>query len=162
MDVFLPFQFNPTEVARTRNVDYTFSSAPGSPIPTAMFKGIQGDSLTLTLLFDAVETYEEKKLGTTAQRSYIEMFTSPDFDDFDDDIGQFTPPPRARLGIGEESWDVVVLSAQIRDVRQNDSLHPTRTWVDIQMRTIFTDVAALRARYDFLRTYADRIAIVAE
>lgn len=160
MDRLLYFQFNPTEVPRSRNVDYNFSSPPGSPLPTALFKGIQGDSFTLSLMFDAVESFDENSLGTTGQKAFLESLTQPDFDDFSDDIGLFVPPPEARFGMGQESWDVVVTSLQFRDVRWNTDLTPTRTWVEIQMRSMFVDVATLRARFDFLQTYLERETVV--
>jgi len=159
MESVMDFQFNPTETTRGRTAEYNFTSGPGSPIPTASFKAIQGDTFSITLLFDAVETYEEAKLGTTAQKAFIESFTSPDFDDFSDDLGQFTPPPQARYGMGEESWDVLILSHNFRDVRWNLSGHPTRTWCELQMRTMFVDVASLRARFDFLASLRDLAAV---
>jgi len=153
MDAVMDFQFNPSEISRTRTVDYNFNSPPGSPLPTAQFKGIQGDAMNLSLLFDAVENYSDNTLGTTAQKAFIESLTQPDFDDFSDDLGLFVPPPQTRLGIGEESWSGVLTSVNFRDVRWNRNLIPTRTWIDIQFRSSFGDVEALRARFDFLQNY---------
>lgn len=154
----LDFQFNPTEVARVRAVDYDFTVPPGGPIALAAFKGIQGDSFTLSLLFDAVETFDSELQGTTAQKAFLESLTQPDFDDFSDDLGSFTPPPRARYGLGEESWDVVVTNLQFRDVRWNRDMVPTRTWAEIQFRSHFVDVATLRARFDRLQSYRDALS----
>jgi len=159
LESLMDFQFNPTEVPRARTVDYTFSQPPGSPLPTAMFRGIQGDSFSLSLLFDAVETYDHSHLGTTAQKAFLESLTQPDLNEFSDDIGQFVPPPHARYGMGDESWEVVVTSLQFRDVRWNRSGIPTRTWADVQMRTVFVDIASLRARLDFLAQYRDLAAV---
>lgn len=159
MDAVMDFQFNPTNTTRSRVANYKFAEPPGSPIPTAMFKNIQSDSFTLSLLFDATDSYSEFALGTTAHKAFIESFTQPDFDDFYDDLGQFIPPPQVRYGMGSESWTCVMLDTKFRDVRWNRDMTPTRTWVEITLKTMYVDIAELRARFDFLQSYQDLVLI---
>lgn len=162
IDQIMPFQFNPTEVDRARNVEYEFNSPPGSPAPTAFFMSIGGDSFTLQLLFDAVENYDPDKLGTTAQKAFIELLTQPDISLFSDEIGLGAAPPEARIGIGEEDWAVLVLSHRFRDVRFNRDQIPTRTYVDLQLRTMFTTVAAIRTRLEYLSSFVEKVTIFRE
>ncbi len=150
------FQFNPTEVTRARAVEYVFTSPPGSPLPFALFKGISGDTFTLQLLLDAVEDYDEDSEGTNAMKAALEIYTQPDYDEFSDDLGQFVSPPMARYSMGDESFEVVVLSSQFRDIRWNREGYPTRTFADLQMRTAYTNIASLRARLDRLNVLRQR------
>jgi len=151
------FQYNPTETTRGRQVSYNDISPPGSPQPTANFVSIAGDVITLQLLLDAVEDYDPNKEGTGAMKAALEMFTQPDYAQFSDDIGQFVSPPVARYGMGDDSWEVRVDSVQFRDVRFNREGQATRTYVDIQMTAIFTDIATLRSRLDRLQNLRSRV-----
>lgn len=146
----LNFQFNPSEVNRSRTVDYVFESPPGSALPTALFKSMSGDSFTISLLLDAVETFNSDEEGTSAQKAFFEAFTQPDIDLFSDDLGQFVAPPSARYGMGNESWPILFTSINFRDVRWNRQGIPTRTYVDLQFRGHLTDISVLRARLDSL------------
>lgn len=145
------FQFNPPEVTRSRTVDYEFDSSPASVLPSAYFKAITGDTITIQLLLDAVETYKDSKKGTLAQQAFLESLTCPEFDEFSEEVGSFVSPPPVLYCMGEQSWKVVIPSLQFRDVRWNKYAIPTRTYVDIQMRTYFTDINEIKARYDQLR-----------
>jgi hypothetical protein len=150
------FQYNPTEVTRARTVEYIFTSPPGSPLPFALFKNISGDTFTLQLLLDAVEEYDQDSEGTSAMKAALETYTQPDYDEFSDDLGQFVAPPMAIYSMGEESFEVVVLSVQFRDIRWNRDGISTRTYADLQMRTAFTNIASLRARLDRLNLLRQR------
>jgi hypothetical protein len=150
------FQFNPTEVTRARAVEYIFTSPPGSPLPFALFKSISGDTFTLQLLLDAVEDYDHENKGTSAMKAALEIYTQPEYNEFSDDLGQFVSPPMARYSMGDESFEVVVNSIQFRDVRWNRDGIPTRTYVDVQMRTAYTNISSLRARLDRLNVLSHR------
>lgn len=140
------FQINPTAAPRTRTVNYTFNSPPGSPLPTATFDSISGDTFSITLLLDATWSFDAEKLGTLAQQAELELYTQPDADRYIAGVGQFISPPRLRFGVGDVMTTVVVTSLGFRDVRWNTSMMPTRTFADIQMRAVWTGPAELRNR----------------
>lgn len=155
------FQFNPTTVQRDHTVDYDFVSAPGSPLPVASFKSVQGQTITLQLLLDAVENYDAASEGITAQLSELESFVQPDIDQFSAGLGSFISPPEVRYGMGRRSWNVVVTNLSIKEERWSRKAIPTRARVDFTMRTNFVDVADIRAQLERMASLRERAGWVA-
>lgn len=132
------FQYNPTEVAYEHTVNYSLSSAAGSPLPTAYFGSIQGQSVSFSLLLDATEGYSSREKGVLAQKAELISLVSPDLDRFSRSLGQFVSPPEVLFGMGPESVKVIVPKISFRDVRFNRELEPTRCYADIQLQAIYT------------------------
>jgi hypothetical protein len=158
VDIF-PFQYNPTIVTRARSVEYNFSSPPGSPIPFAQFKSISSDRITLELLLDAVEIYDEDKQGVGAQKAFLESLTQPDIDSYSVDLGQFIPPPVAKFSLGRESFDVVATGVQFRDVRWNRRMICTRSRAQIQLATYWVSAANLGTWLSNLETLRQKVTV---
>jgi len=159
VESFFSFPFNPTEDERIRSVEYAFTSSPGSPQPVATFKHIGGEEMTIELLLDATDPYYEEWEGVTAMLAELESYTQPDISKFTADLGQFIPPPQVRYGMGNEYWDVVIPRISIRTVRRNRRHEPTRAYVTVEMRAIFTDISAISSRLQRLRRFRDMVII---
>lgn len=142
------FQFNPTTVQRDHTVDYDFVSPPGSPLPVASFRAVQGQTITFQLLLDAAENFSAAKEGITAQLSELESYAQPDIDQFTADLGTFIAPPQLRYGMGKRSWNIVATAVSVKEERWSRTGIPTRARVDLTLRTNFTDVADIRAQLE--------------
>jgi len=153
------FQYNPTTVSRVMSVQYNYDSPPGSASPNAFFKSIDGNKITLELLLDAVESYSTDKEGVGAQKAFFESFMQPDIDSYSEDLGQFIPPPQARYGSGNESFDVTVDNVRFNDVRWNRQHICTRSRVQLQMTTYWTDRYKLLAWLHHLETLRSLVSV---
>jgi len=153
------FQFNPTEHTRDLDVDYNFVSPPGSPLPTAIFKSVIGGSMSMVLLLDATEGYSTAKEGVAADMAELERYTQPDIDKFLTSLGQFISPPTVVFGRGSDFWNVVIPKMTFRVVRENSYGYPTRVYVDIKMKAIFTSVADIQMRLKRLKRLSDMVTI---
>lgn len=144
------FQYNPTRVVREHQTDYEFVSPPGSPLPSAYFRAIQGQVITFQLLFDASETFDDDKEGVSAQMAELESYNQPDISQFTSDLGSFVSPPQLRFGLGKRSWAVLSTSITFTEERFNRQMVPTRARADVSLRANFTDIAAVRSYLDRL------------
>jgi len=140
------FQFNPTQVGHSRAVSHDFATPGGGYLPLAQFLYVNGDTFSISLLLDATDEYSHAKQGTRAQKACIELLTHPDVDDFLSGVGQFNPTPQVRFEVGGVSWNVKIVSLNMKDVRWNNELIETRTTVDIEMQSIYTSAAEMKAR----------------
>ena len=157
-----PFQFNPTEFRRAHNANYVFSSSPGSPLPIALFKSIQGADITFQLMLDSIQDFrtgtnqrENRSLGvgTMAQQAELESYVQPDLDSFlgsgalpgSSTLGNFVSPPEVRLTIGPRTWNVVSTTISFTDLMFDRELLPIRTIADVSMQAVFVDDAELAA-----------------
>ena len=151
------FQFNPSEITHDRGVEWVFESPTGSSLPTAIFRAIGGDTFALTLLLDATELNSRNSDGVRAKKAFLESLTQPDISKFNDDLGQFVAPPAVKFGMGGLMFDVVVSRASFRDVRFQTDLVESRTYVDLELRTYFVSVAAIKAHLQRLSSLRSRV-----
>jgi len=155
LDAHFVFQFNPTNTSHQVTPEYAFINPPGSPAPTAQFRFVNSDELSLDLLLDAVETFSVNEEGITAQRSFLESIARPDLDQYLKSTGQFISPPRVLYGMGLDSWECVVTSYACRTTRWNREGTPTRARVSLLLKSLFVGFAATQRRYQDLREYRD-------
>lgn len=150
-----PFQYNPTRITRDRAAGYALVSPPGSPLPTATFQHISEEVISFTLMFDATSNYSEEQEGVGARIAELESFTQPEISAVLAGLGQFISPPTVRIGLGNNSWPVVIPKLKIREERFNSIGHVTRCYVDIQAKVYATGPSVLRSylgRLDQLRS----------
>ncbi len=138
------FQFNPTEDEKAREVEWGWAAAQGTALPEAVFTRIASEKFTMQLFLDATENYSADKEGVRADIAALESFTFPDPDMYSADMGQVASPPPALFGIGEDVYNIVVESTNVRVVRRNFEMHPTRAFVDIKLSSTFTDVKKIQ------------------
>jgi hypothetical protein len=141
-----PFQFNPSNWTRDLDVNYSLISPAGSAMPTAIFQGIVGDVVNMTLLLDATEGYSRAREGVKADMAELESYSQPEIDRYLTDIGQFISPPQVIFSRGEDFWTVIVPKMTFRTVRENTYGYPTRVFVDIKMQAVFTNIQNLQTK----------------
>jgi hypothetical protein len=154
-----PFQFNPSSLDRTRDVGYAFITPPGSILPTAVFLGIAGDTISLNMLLDATSGYSDSKEGVNAQKAELESYTQPDIESYINTLGQFIPPPEVRFGYGADSFKVIITKLKFHDSRFNIDGYPTRTTAEMEMRTYYTSQAEIRQRLARLEALRSQVII---
>jgi len=140
------FQFNPTQRNSGRAPQWDFISPVGSTEPFAIFKSIAGRTISFTLLLDATVGYSDLKQGVRAQKAWLEQFVNPDVTRFINDLGQFVGPPDLMYGMAGMHYHVKMTKCTPRDVRWNTKGFETRTYMDIELQTVFTDAAAIKSR----------------
>jgi len=155
----LPFQYNPTETTRRVTAAYNYISAAGSPIPTASFKSGTGSQITLELMFDAAEDYDDNKEGVGAYRAFLESFCLPDVEDYSTDLGQFIPPPQALYGLGKDSFHVVVNDVQFRETRRAPNGDVTRMRAQLNLSQYWRSQYELRAWLHHLESLRQMVEV---
>jgi len=147
-DVFV-FQLNFPELSRNASAEYNFISPPGSMLPTAIFKATPGQDFTISIMVDSSGYYSET--GVLPDLAYFESLVLPDIDTYIESNSRWISPNRLMFVVGGRLWDVVCLSVAIKETRYQRDLIPNRATVDVTLKSIYIDQAAIVTYLDNLR-----------
>jgi hypothetical protein len=136
------FQFNPSEDEKTREVAWAWAVV-GPLLPEAIFIRLSREAFSLQLFLDATENYDPDKQGVGADIAALDSFTMPYPEIYCADMGQVASPPLTLFGIGEDAYYVVVNSVNVRVVRRNSEMHPTRAYVDLKLTSTYVDTSQM-------------------
>lgn len=145
------FQFNPANRLIGHNVNYNLTTPPGSALPTASFKNIDGPTFSLQFLLDATENYSAAREGVRADKAFLESLVQPSIEEYLRELNQFTAPPEVRYTMGGDSFQVLVTKCGFRDARFNNKGFETRTFVDLELQMYMADPRLLTARLERLK-----------
>lgn len=140
------FQFNPTDLQRRREPQWSMHSSPGSEVPIAIFNHVGSERIELTLLLDARETFDPQQGGTRAQQAWLESMAMQDPDDYLANADLFNKPADYRLLWGVRTWPIVVRSVSVKEEVFNEDLEPVRARVQMTLETRFDDLATLTSQ----------------
>lgn len=153
------FQFNPTERNVVHSPNWNFATPPGSALPIASFRNIDGPTFSLTLLLDATENYSSDMQGVRAAKAFFESLAQPTYSQYIEALGTFTSPPEVRYTMGGEQFEVLVTKVSFRDVRFNRDGFETRTYVDLEMSMYMKNPALLKARLERLKFLRNKVVV---
>jgi hypothetical protein len=156
------FQFNPPERGVAHSANWNFATPPGSALPLATFKNIDGPVFGLTLLVDATENYRSNKQGVRADKAFFESLVQPAYTQFIDNLATYTSPPEVRYTMGGESFPVLITRVTFRDVRFNREAFETRTYIELEMQMYMKDPALLKARIERLNSLRNKVVVRSE
>jgi hypothetical protein len=141
--VALAFQYNPTSVKITRNLDYGSIDTPGSSFPATYFRSAKPDQIEFTLFFEA----KSKLNSPTKASSYFDGISkelaalqSLTYSDSVLKLYRSNPllnrPPKVILSLGPKlTIDVWIKSLGIEIREWSPKLIPLRANVDISVIT---------------------------
>jgi hypothetical protein len=127
------FRYNPSTNEENYTPNWSFERSPGNVLPWAIFNGLDEANISTTVFLDATETYDPALRGVDAYLDFFRGLTLPDSAKYLAGMRNYAAPPEMLLVIGEQIMPVVVTSLNIRILRRNSVLHPTRAEVDISM-----------------------------
>lgn len=153
------FQFNPTERSIGHNVNWNLTTPPGSALPLASFKNIDGPIFGMSILLDATENYSSDAQGVRAAKAFFESLVQPSIANYLVDLATFTSPPEVRYTMGGESFEVLVNRVEFRDVRFNRDGFETRTYVEFEFSMYMKNPAFLKARLSRLNSLRNQTIV---
>ncbi|MBX4215730.1 hypothetical protein KW797_02185 [Candidatus Parcubacteria bacterium] len=152
----LRFQFNPTSIDITKDVNYSVTEIPGWDHPDIVFESGGAQRIKFDLLFDRTPVSSSLRdlsggsgafttigaaplVGTEAVRAVIESFLYPQVDvlKFVGGTERYKPPPDGLLVLGTRFWKVKVEGGQaLREVLFDTLLTPMRLFTNMSFLVI--------------------------
>jgi len=153
----LDFQFNPTSVKRSGSVTWKWGAGPGSVLPVALFGMVGEQTLSLDLLFDAREDYQDALEGLRGVLSAAEALALPAVDRWNAQTNALAvSPDRCCLVLGKRHWFCQITAWDINEEMHNAQYAPVRARVHYTLRMTNTGLQAVQQYFDQLRMYRER------
>ena len=128
------FQYNPPGLEENYSPNWSFERSPGNTLPWAIFNGLDENIISFTVLLDATETYRSSLSGVDAYLDFFRGLTIPDSGRYLAGARNYAAPPEVILQMGPQEFKAVMTSLNIRILRWNRNLHPTRAEVDVSFK----------------------------
>ena len=85
-------------------------------------------------------------------KAFLESLARQDLDPFIEGLGQFVSPPVSLVSLGPEGGYCALTALQFEVIRRNREMIPTRAWVEVTFKKIFTGNEYALAYYKNLST----------
>ena len=160
----LMFQFNPTTIRRVVGVEWEYLQGAGRRTPIASYVKTKPERLHFELLL----SWDLYKLpfrpadipghvtsaahfdtfgNVAAQQAFLDRFTQPQGDAYDDSL--FRSPPLGELILGNRGWFVTFDKIDYEDLQFNKKLDPTRSLARVSATGIFYSRAEEKFVHEF-------------